>query len=178
MVIFSEPMAEKPENMENEELVDLEDETPEKTVYETGILLDGSLSDEDALTHHEAFKSALTERGALIIAEGTPESKKLAYTITIKRDAKRKDYSKAHFSWIKFDLASSDVAEFEKALRGDEKVIRYLLIKTVRENTLREPIEGLEDELDEDLEEGVVEDASAAPEAEEAPETEEEKVEV
>ena len=41
-----------------------------------------------------------------------------------------------YFGWIKFELDADKVKELEKGLKLDEEVIRYLVVKTVRENTV------------------------------------------
>jgi hypothetical protein len=48
----------------------------------------------------------------------------------------RHRYDTAHFGWVKFEASPESTEEIKKALDGNEKVLRYLLIKTARENTL------------------------------------------
>jgi ribosomal protein S6 len=49
---------------------------------------------------------------------------------------KKQKFSYGYFGWIKFEC-TTDVAQALKAsLDKNEKLIRYLLIKTVRENTM------------------------------------------
>ncbi len=46
------------------------------------------------------------------------------------------EYDTAYFGWIKFEAAPEAALEIKKAMDANEKVLRYLLIKTARENTL------------------------------------------
>ena len=44
--------------------------------------------------------------------------------------------SSGYFGWIKFEMTTEDVEKVKKALDADPTTLRYLIIKTVRENTL------------------------------------------
>lgn len=127
-------------------------ESLEPTIYEASFLIDNQHTDEDVVAKYESIKAFLSSYQAELISEGVPESKKLAYTISVKRDSKRKDHTKAYFAWIKFALPQSAISAFDAFLKNDSSIIRFLIIKTVRENTLREPMEGIDDTDVEDVE--------------------------
>jgi ribosomal protein S6 len=61
----------------------------------------------------------------------------LAYTVEahINNKIKKADY--ANFYWVKFETLAPNVAKIEKFITNKlhEKVLRHLVIKTVRENT-------------------------------------------
>ena len=63
---------------------------------------------------------------------------KLAYTVEkhINNKIRRADF--AHFYWVKFEMSPSNVKAFEAFLKLDlnEQILRYILIKTLRENTV------------------------------------------
>lgn len=128
-------------------------ETVEPTIYEVSYLLDTSLSEDDARSKHSEFKAFLTDRSGEVIAEGEPESRKLAYLMTVRRDSKRKDHTRGYFGWIKFALTPEGVQEVESMLKADSSVIRSLVIKTIRETLSRERIEGIDDEENVEIEE-------------------------
>jgi ribosomal protein S6 len=44
--------------------------------------------------------------------------------------------SQGYFGWVKFELPKDEIKEIKKFLDGNDDVLRYLIIKTVRENTL------------------------------------------
>ena len=48
----------------------------------------------------------------------------------------RRKFDKAYFGWVKFEMDNKDIAAVKKSLDANENVLRFLLIKTVRENTL------------------------------------------
>jgi ribosomal protein S6 len=45
-------------------------------------------------------------------------------------------FNVGYFGWIKFDLSADKVKELEKNIKLDEEVIRYLVVQTVKENTV------------------------------------------
>jgi hypothetical protein len=60
----------------------------------------------------------------------------LAYEIPKTIKAQKKWYESAYFGWVKFELEASKLAVFEKFVKELEDTLRYLIVKTVRENTL------------------------------------------
>jgi ribosomal protein S6 len=131
--------------MQESDIKHNEEELTEKAIYEVSFLIDSSLSEEEAKSKQTEITSYILTQEGEIIAEGVIDSKKLAYTMSIKRDSKRKDHSKAYFSWVKFALTRDLIVSFEKKIKEDPQIIRHLLITTVRESTLREPVEGIDD---------------------------------
>jgi hypothetical protein len=45
-------------------------------------------------------------------------------------------FREGYFGWVKFEMTGDAVTTLEKELRARPDVIRFLLIKTVRENTI------------------------------------------
>ena len=45
-------------------------------------------------------------------------------------------FNEGYFGWIKFEMDAAKVKELEKGLKLDDEVVRYLVVKTVRENTV------------------------------------------
>ena len=70
-----------------------------------------------------------------IIAEELPVFIDLAYQIVKTVEHKNKRFDQAYFGWIKFDGSPEGIAELEEGLKKDENVLRYLIVKTIRENT-------------------------------------------
>ncbi len=133
-----------------------------KAVYEVGYLVMPSVSPELLPKEVDAIRSIVTKTGGDIISEGAPEMKRLAYTMIKAVGAARPRFDSAYFGWVKFETERGAVAEIKKALDASEKLIRFLLIETVRENTLYGP------KILKDKEEGEKSDASkTAPSSEE-----------
>lgn len=107
----------------------------EVRVYELGFLLKPSLSDTEAVATAEEFKNLVTEKGGEFISQGAPVMRPLAYTIEIPRTIPKEKYDHAYFGWIKFELSSTELKEFENKVSRHSAMIRHLIVKTVREDT-------------------------------------------
>ena len=62
--------------------------------------------------------------------------RELAYEMTRVVNNINVRFNEGYFGWIKFELDGDKVKDLEKGLKLDEEVIRYLVVKTVRENTV------------------------------------------
>lgn len=106
------------------------------TVYEVGFHIVPAVSPESLPKEVDAIKAFLGKQGATIISEEFPKLRTLAYSMVKVIGQNRHTYDTAHFGWIKFEASKESVGEIEKFFQASEKVLRHLLIKTVRENTL------------------------------------------
>lgn len=105
-------------------------------VYELGIHLLPSLSEADVQIEFSKIKSNIEKLEGEIISESIPRMFNLAYEIPKTLKAQKKWYETAYFGWVKFELDASKLAVFEKFVKELEDTLRYLIVKTVRENTL------------------------------------------
>ena len=108
-----------------------------RPVYEVGFHIVPTVGDEGTAAVVDSIKSALGD--AEIISEQVPHKMKLAYTIVRSETGKREKSDEAYFGVIKFALDREHVNAFENALRADRKVLRFLLIETVREDIATAP---------------------------------------
>jgi len=109
------------------------------TVYEVGFHVVPTVSPENLPKEYDAVKAALEKNGATIISEEFPKLRNLAYTMIKAIGSARHRIDTAYFGWIKFEGPRESVAEIDKAMKADEKILRHLIIKTVRENTIYGP---------------------------------------
>jgi ribosomal protein S6 len=105
-------------------------------VYELGFHFVPTLSEDEVAVQFSHLKSLIEKKGGTFIAEGTPEMIDLAYEISKTVKAQKKHYTEAYFGWVKFELNAEEIPAFEKDVKAFEPILRYLLITTVRENTL------------------------------------------
>ena len=107
-------------------------------VYEVSALFVPELDSAALSQTVESLKGKLQALEANIISEGQPVHIKLAYTVEkhINNKIRRADF--AHFYWVKFEVEPSKIQEIENYFKLDlnEKSLRHLLVKTVRENTV------------------------------------------
>jgi len=60
----------------------------------------------------------------------------LAYTMQKVIQNVHHKYDTAYFGWVKFSMEGEKVLELKKKMDLDTKVIRFLILKTVKENTI------------------------------------------
>ncbi len=105
-------------------------------VYELGIHLLPTLSEADVQVEFSKIKSNIEKLDGEIISESQPRMFKLSYEIPKTIKAQKKWYETAYFGWVKFELDASKLAGFDKFVKELENTLRYIIVKTVRENTL------------------------------------------
>jgi ribosomal protein S6 len=110
--------------------------TEKATVYEVAFHIVPTVSPEKLPAELDAVKAILGGVGATIISEEAPKLRPLAYTMVKVVGPNRHKFDTAYFGWVKFEADASAVAEVKKAMDASDKVIRHLIVKTVRENTL------------------------------------------
>lgn len=105
-------------------------------VYELGFHFVPTLSEDEVVVQFSHLKSLIEKKGGTFISEEVPQMINLAYEITKTLKAQKKRYTSAYFGWVKFDIDPSELAGIEKDVKAFEPILRYILITTVRENTL------------------------------------------
>lgn len=108
-------------------------------IYELGYHLVPTISEEAVGAEVTVLKDTLTKEGASIIADGFPRFRPLAYEMLRGVSGKRVGFSNAYFGWIKFEATAETAKTLAVAFRKNEKLLRYILFKTVRESTLAAP---------------------------------------
>ncbi|MEX2028626.1 MAG: 30S ribosomal protein S6 [Candidatus Curtissbacteria bacterium] len=119
--------------LENENEI-LEDSS--SRVYELGYLLVPSIAEEDIPVNYGNLKDLVLSLGGEIIADEIPKTIPLAYTMEKVISNIRHKFNKAYFGWTKFVMDPQKVLELKKHLDLDPNFIRFLIIKTVKENTI------------------------------------------
>jgi len=112
-------------------------EDKEIKVYEAGFHIAPNITEEEVRGVFSAFKEfILTHKEAQIISEGTPSLVSLAYSISKTVKAVKTNYTEAYFGWVKFETTPDVIEEIKKYFDENSYVIRYLVVSTVKENTL------------------------------------------
>lgn len=124
--------------MSDKEIVSTEAEA-EKNVYEVGFHLVPSVPQDEVGTIFSAFKSDLEKKGATIMVEGSPKMMTLSYTMKKAKAGKYTKYNQSYFGWIKFKIGSEKISEMDDEYTANEQILRYIIIKTVPENTMSIP---------------------------------------
>ena len=111
-------------------------ETLDPRVYEVGYLLSPAVRDENLTSALAKIQETITTAGGTIIAEGEPEFIDLAYEMTRVIENKNIRFTQAYFGWIKFTIEPKQIVEINAVLETNIDIIRFLVLKTVVENTI------------------------------------------
>jgi len=108
-------------------------------VYELGYHIVSTVAEENLPKEVETLKAIVLQDGGSLVSEGEPKLINLAYSMTKSVADTKKKFNTAYFGWLKFETKSELMPMIKKAVDANPNVLRYLLIKTVRENTLYVP---------------------------------------
>jgi ribosomal protein S6 len=105
-------------------------------VYELGYLLVPTIPEGDLPAQYGNLKELVSSFGGIVIADEVPKMMNLAYAMVKVVSNVRSKFSTAYFGWTKFTMDSDKVLELKKKLDLDPHFIRFLILKTVKENTI------------------------------------------
>jgi len=105
-------------------------------VYELGYLLFPTIVEEDLAVHYGNLKEMVASLGGEVIADEMPKLISLAYTMEKVVSNIRHKHNSAYFGWTKFYMEGAKVLELKAKLDLEPNLLRFLLIKTVKENTI------------------------------------------
>jgi len=121
---------------ENTDAVHNEAETGLETgIYELGYHILSSLSEDELQEEVGALKGMIEKVGGVFVAEEAPVMFRLAYTIVRSVGGRREKYDTSYFGWMKFELPFGTAHTLQEELEKRESILRFLIIKTVREDT-------------------------------------------
>ncbi|MFA5777935.1 MAG: 30S ribosomal protein S6 [Candidatus Paceibacterota bacterium] len=105
-------------------------------VYEVGYLLAPTIIEENLPIVYGNLKDLISSFGGVAISDEMPKMINLAYSMTKVVSNVRNKFNTAYFGWVKFTMDSDKVLELKKKLDLDPDFIRFLILKTVKENTI------------------------------------------
>ncbi|KKU25581.1 MAG: hypothetical protein UX39_C0025G0021 [Candidatus Magasanikbacteria bacterium GW2011_GWA2_46_17] len=111
-------------------------ETTESRVYEIGFHVVSSIPEEKLAAEVTVIKDVLESNGAIFISEDFPKLKNLAYSMTKTAGAKHFKFDVAYFGWVKFEMNPEGAVQVKKLLELNNNILRFIIVKTVRESTL------------------------------------------
>lgn len=128
-------MSEKAEKKARE-IPATDEQGSELVVYELGYHIvsstpEGSLGSTVASVH-----GAIESRGGVFVADEFPKETALAYEMVKVSVGKRERHTKSYFGWFKFEANPSEARAILSAVEAMPAILRAILLKTVRENTL------------------------------------------
>ncbi len=127
----------------SEEIIEKGLDTTEETagssdsrVYEVGYILVPTVREEDVAALYSNIKDLVSSLGGEAIADEMPRMTQLAYSMVKVVSNIRSKFNTGYFGWTKFSMDAGKVADLKKKLDLDPNILRYIIIKTVRENTI------------------------------------------
>lgn len=105
-------------------------------IYEVGYHLLPSISPDDLPKEAAQVKERIVSSGGTVISEEEPKLMSLAYPIAKSLENRHVSFDSAYFGWVKFEAGHAAPAALKKMLEASGVVLRFIIIKTVRENTL------------------------------------------
>jgi ribosomal protein S6 len=111
----------------------------DKKIYEIGYHIVPSVPEDKLGEEVSSLKEVLEKNGAVIISEESPKLRALSYEMRKESAGKYKKYTMAYFGWIKFEALAEKSITIGEAFKNNSSILRYILIKTVRENTMSTP---------------------------------------
>lgn len=152
-----------------------EDQQLENRVYELGFHLVPTIGEDEVAVQFSHLKSLIEKRGGQFIAEEMPKFKNLAYPISKTVKAQKKSHLSSYFGWVKFEINPEEIIPLEKEIKAFGPMLRFLLIKTVAENTFLGAVAEIKFDaskavkiVDETIDDEVVDDVTLDTEAENA----------
>lgn len=108
-----------------------------KRIYEVGYHIIPTVKEEDLEKVINEVRSVIEKSGGSFIAEGAPSLIKLSYAMKAHAGAgeKKVEYDRAYFGWVKFEANVAIVSSLSEALKANHNFLRYIIWKTVREDT-------------------------------------------
>ena len=120
-------------------MTEIESMENDSRIYEAGYIFVPTLSEDSA--RDEAGKLQDYIEGKLqgsAISSELPRLIPLAYPMA-KMNGEVKQHAQGYFGWMKFEIEPSKTGELEVKLSKDSAILRFIVLKTVRENTLSSP---------------------------------------
>jgi len=108
----------------------------DKKIYELGYLLVPSIAEENVASEVQAIKAVLEKYESEFITEDFPKLRALSYPMTKKANGSSAKFDKAYFGWVKFETNPNVIDQIKGELDKSDKILRSMIVLTVRENTL------------------------------------------
>lgn len=121
--------------MENKE-INIDAMGKDRGVYEVGFHIVPIVAEVDLGVRVTAIRDVIEAAGGSMIADEFPRHMELAYPMLKVAENKRALHHSAYFGWMKFEIEPSGAKAVQEKLKADDLILRFIMVKTVRENTM------------------------------------------
>ncbi|MBI2049224.1 MAG: 30S ribosomal protein S6 [Parcubacteria group bacterium] len=101
----------------------------ETRLYEAGYHLLPSIADEAVASEAAKIKDSIAAQNGAIVSEEMPKKTTLAYEIARLIGGKRVFFNSSYFGWVRFEMPQENLALFDRFMKENELVLRYLLLQ-------------------------------------------------
>lgn len=108
-------------------------------IYEVGFHIAPIVGDDGVSHEVSLVRDALDKIKAEVIGEDFPRLLPLAYDLSKMIKGAKKTFREAYFGWVKFEADAGTLEELKELMEKIDSVLRFIIIKTVKENTLFGP---------------------------------------
>ncbi len=125
--------------MESEKIEEKQGKNDEVLIYEISYLLLPNIAATETSSKAQDLKSEMQSLGAQIISDENPVLIDLAYAMVKTVGATRHKVTTGYFGWVKLEVkrdSEAVISKIKRFLDENNDIVRYLIVKTVRENTL------------------------------------------
>jgi len=105
-------------------------------IYELGYHIVPTVPENDLPSEVSALTGVILEKGGIMISDERPMLRPLAYTLYGNGPSGKAGFNNAYFGWVKFEAPIGEIKAIEAEVAKNQKILRFLLVKTVRESTL------------------------------------------
>lgn len=104
-------------------------------IYEVGYIIVPTVKEEALEKIVGTIRTEIEKAGGTFIAEGAPSLTRLMYPMSAEETGKRVEHDRGYFGWIKFEANIEAAHALEKMLKENASVLRFIVFRTVREDT-------------------------------------------
>lgn len=112
----------------------------ENKLYEIGYLLSPLVPEEALGDSVNEIRNSIESAGGALVSEDQAKMIDLAYTVCRSISSKKFCVDTAYFGSIKFTIESEKLTALKELIEKNEKVVRYLVVKTTKDNGARQSI--------------------------------------
>lgn len=105
-------------------------------IYEVSFHFIPTVAEEALGEEVSKIKAVIEEGKGVVIADEFPKLRQLAYAIDTMTGTTKHVFDKAYFGWIKFEGTVECGEAINALMEKNESVMRFLLIKTTREQSI------------------------------------------
>src|SRR3989344_87201 len=117
-------------------VINLDDNNKENNqVYELGFIFIPTITEDNIVVEFTKLKEVLQSNNGLIISDEVPKLISLSYEMSKIINNKKQKFNTGYFGWVKFDINKIELLKLKELLKNSETILRFLLIKTIKEDT-------------------------------------------